>query len=361
MLGGVTEELNGHTQAVIFYEESLALSRVLENQWDIAAVLCNLGYVIALRGNYTRAITYLEESLALSRKVDDKDGIADALTKLGMVHHFLGDYQKANTLLKEGLALAREVGDKWLVAIALQFLSDVSLNQGNNAQALALSEQGLIYEREIENKNNIARLHRILGVVWLHQGEHAQASEFLRKSLALAWEIEDKVVTTESLEALAEAAIKQEQPRRAAQLCGAAEALRTAIHTPLPPGRYLPYDRTISAARTQLGEAAFNIAWAEGRTLSLEQIIAKALVPAPMPEPTPIVATTAQPTYPAGLTKREVEVLSLIAAGFTTAQVAEQIVISPRTVSSHLESIYSKLGVHSRSAATRFATEHGLV
>ena len=62
-----------------------------------------------------------------------------------------------------------------------------------------------------------------------------------------------------------------------------------------------------------------------------------------------------------GLTAREVEVLRWVARGLTDAQVAEQLVISPRTVTSHLSSIYNKLGVSSRSAATRFAVEHQLV
>ena len=65
--------------------------------------------------------------------------------------------------------------------------------------------------------------------------------------------------------------------------------------------------------------------------------------------------------YPDGLTVREVEVLRLVAQGLTNAQVAEQLVISPRTVDTHLKAIYSKIGVSSRSAATRYAMEHKLV
>jgi DNA-binding NarL/FixJ family response regulator len=55
-----------------------------------------------------------------------------------------------------------------------------------------------------------------------------------------------------------------------------------------------------------------------------------------------------------------VEVLRLVARGLTDAQVAEKLVISPRTIHTHLNSIYSKLGVTSRSAATRYAIEHHL-
>ncbi len=67
------------------------------------------------------------------------------------------------------------------------------------------------------------------------------------------------------------------------------------------------------------------------------------------------------PGFPAGLTAREVEVLRLVAQGLTDAQVAERLVISPRTVNTHLASIYHKLGVDSRTAATRVAIEQRLV
>ena len=61
------------------------------------------------------------------------------------------------------------------------------------------------------------------------------------------------------------------------------------------------------------------------------------------------------------LTAREVEVLRLVAQGLTNDQVAEQLVISSRTVNTHLTSIYGKIHVSSRSAATRYAIEHNLV
>jgi DNA-binding NarL/FixJ family response regulator len=54
-------------------------------------------------------------------------------------------------------------------------------------------------------------------------------------------------------------------------------------------------------------------------------------------------------------------VLRLLAQGLTNPQIAEQLIISPRTVHAHLRSIYGKMEVSSRSAATRFAVEHGLV
>jgi DNA-binding CsgD family transcriptional regulator len=78
-------------------------------------------------------------------------------------------------------------------------------------------------------------------------------------------------------------------------------------------------------------------------------------------EPSSTPPTKSPTSYPAGLTAREGEVLRLGAQGLTDAQVAEQLVISPRTVTTHLTSIYGKIGVTSRRAATRYAIEHQFV
>ncbi len=63
---------------------------------------------------------------------------------------------------------------------------------------------------------------------------------------------------------------------------------------------------------------------------------------------------------PAGLTSREMEVLRLVAQGLTDADVAERLFMARRTVNTHLTSIYTKIGVSSRAAATRFAVENGI-
>ena len=65
--------------------------------------------------------------------------------------------------------------------------------------------------------------------------------------------------------------------------------------------------------------------------------------------------------WPAGLTAREVEVLALVARGHTNREVAQRLVMSPKTVSNHVEHIYRKIDVTSRAGATLFATQHGLV
>ena len=74
----------------------------------------------------------------------------------------------------------------------------------------------------------------------------------------------------------------------------------------------------------------------------------------------PAVDASTSSTELAGLSSREIEVLRLVARGLSNAQVAAQLSRSPRTVNTHLTTIYSKLGVSSRGSAIRFALDHDL-
>jgi HD-GYP domain-containing protein (c-di-GMP phosphodiesterase class II) len=69
----------------------------------------------------------------------------------------------------------------------------------------------------------------------------------------------------------------------------------------------------------------------------------------------------ARRAWPGGLTAREVEVLTMLARGHPNREIARKLVVAPKTVSHHIEHIYTKLGISSRAAATLFATQHGLL
>jgi DNA-binding CsgD family transcriptional regulator len=74
-----------------------------------------------------------------------------------------------------------------------------------------------------------------------------------------------------------------------------------------------------------------------------------------------VPAACAEPLNPDGLTDREIGVLRVVAEGLTNAQVAQRLHLSEHTVAAHLRSIFGKARVCSRSAATRYALERGLV
>ena len=170
-------------------------------------------------------------------------------------------------------------------------------------------------------------------------------------------ELGEKWIIAACLLGLGEVVAAQQKLAWAAQLWGAAEAIRDALGIPIPPIERAEYERSVSSARVHLGEKAFTAAWGQGRSMTPKQALG---AQGQKPTPPPAATVTPPPTYPDGLTAREVEVLRLLAGGMTDLQIAEKLVLSPRTVHAHISSIYSKLGVTSRSAATRYAIEHGL-
>ena len=140
------------------------------------------------------------------------------------------------------------------------------------------------------------------------------------------------------------------------------ESLRKAMGAPIPPVYRADYERAVAATRAQLGGRTFASVWAQGRTMTPEQVLwAQGRATMPIPSEARPVPQTRSGDPPVGLTSREGEILRLLAQGLTSAQIAEQLVIGVVTVNFHVRSIYSKLGVTSRAAATRYAIEHHLV
>ena len=125
------------------------------------------------------------------------------------------------------------------------------------------------------------------------------------------------------------------------------------------------YEHTLAEARTQLGEETSASLWAEGQAMTPEEALAAEEQIAGSEQvnaDSPLTVSTESPSPSfGGLTAREVEVLRLLATGLTNKQIAAHLRISPKTINIHVNSIYKKLEITSRSAATRYAIEHHLV
>jgi len=263
-------------------------------------------------------------------------------------------------MLEECLTLASEVYEEKGKAEAHSLAAQIALNQGDTARARSLIQEILTLSRARGWREDMVESLIMLGQLSAVEGDAAAAQACYEESLAVAREMGFKRVIPAGLEGLAVVVATQGEPVWAARLWGAAEALRETIGAPLPPVYRTEYEHAVAAAGTHLGERAFTTAWAEGRTMTPEQVLAMLEQPS-TPEPVPTAKPSPPPIYPNDLTEREVEVLRLLAQGLTNAQLAEQLILSPYTVHAHVRSIFSKLGVTSRSAATRFAFEQKLV
>ncbi len=367
-----------YARATALCEESLTLYRALHDPRGIALALYRLGRIALTCGNAPRAASLFKESQALSRDIGDKVLLAFALEGLALATFQFADQREhlqVRSLLEESLTLFQQERYQGGVAWALYGLGLWHFRLGEASTARSLFEESLALFRALRQRQYIAHPLYFLGKVAAQQGDLPAALTHYRESLALFQELDDHRSSAACLEEWGGVVAQQGAAIWAAQLWGAAEGLREASDLSnsfslftIPDAR-ADEERMRTVVRAKLGEQAFAQALAEGRAMTPEQALAaqghavppnhplaKSLMSAPGDQ-----QQTPSPSPPNDLSEREMEVLRLVAQGLSDAQVAEILVISPRTVNAHLRSIYSKLEITSRHAATLFALKHHLI
>jgi predicted ATPase/DNA-binding CsgD family transcriptional regulator len=357
---------NNVTAAYELTEEALAIWKELEDKANIAWALSWLANMTSQQGVYVRGLALFEESLAIYRQLENKLDTANVMCRLAEMRYVSqSDPELTFSLLEESLEIYRSVGDKMGLATCLHLSGQLALIQGNVTEASSLAEESLALFRETGYWQGISISLCLLAKVEAKQGRYTTARTLYEQSFARASSSMDDVgLVASCMEGLAVVVTAQGELVWAARLWGAAEAQREAIGAPMPPVEGPAYENNVSEARSKLGDKTFTDAWAEGRAMTPQQAL-DAQSSAVTTQPDSTMQSSASPakptaTYPDGLTAREVEVLRLLAKGMSDAHIAEQLVISPRTVNNHLTSIYQKIQVSSRSAATRYAVDHGL-
>ncbi|HET8851854.1 MAG TPA: LuxR C-terminal-related transcriptional regulator [Ktedonobacteraceae bacterium] len=389
---GTGRDEDGQARAYACLEESASLFRMLGNKARLGGALLFLGLRDRTLGKDAGARAHFEEALVLFNDLGYVYERALIHFLLGLLLFYSqGDALTAHERLQEASRLWREQGNTLGLAVCLLRSAEVALlGQGNLAAAEAQAEEALGLFSGMSYKAGMAEVLFVLARMQARQGNYAAARSRYADILTLAREGDDvgnihaafrvehdrdlpgrpsendaNLNIPFYLEGLAQVVAAQGEGARAARLWGAAQALREGLHAPLPVVFRTEHEQAIAATRTQIGEKAFAAALSEGRTMSLEQVLATkgtAEILAIIPTERSLTPSVQIPfAFPAGLTPREMEVLRLLSQGLTSAQIAEQLVISVVTVNFHVRSIYNKLGVSSRSAATRYAIEHHLV
>ncbi|HEY6542403.1 MAG TPA: tetratricopeptide repeat protein, partial [Ktedonobacteraceae bacterium] len=359
-LGNVAWSKGNMTLARALKEEALALHKELGDSGYIALSLFSLGLLESSQGAYERARALFEESLAIDRKLHNKRGVAHTLSQLAQLLFVVQAGAEAiRPLLEECFALSHEVGFKEGMAAYYCVSGQLALGQGDPVSARALAEKSVALYKEMGHRHGTAKSLAVVGKALAAEGNFIGARTYYEQSLAISSALSEKWVVAVYLVELGEVVVGQQQIQWAAQLWGASEVLREASGIPVPLVEQADYEHAVSAARASLGEQAFAAAWSQGRMMTAEQALAaQGQTPAPILHSRHISPTSIP--YPDNLTAREVEVLRLLASGLTDLKIAEKLVLSPRTVHTHISSIYIKLSITSRSAATRYAIEHHL-
>lgn len=359
-------------------EENLALQRQLNNPQGITEALLELAWFELHELHYAQALRLSEECLEIAYGLNDKylvssvrmlivssslsdfvsscfpiteDGevVIQSLTALieAMLAYGRSDrYQKSLAYLKESLEVWQELEDKSSIGSTLMLLANLDMSAGNYHEAETLFAQSIITYLELGNK------YALFAIPWLL-----------------------------STPILLRPALTHKELKQLTLLLSATQSLFKTLNLAEFPRFILNKEPVKKELVDRLGKAQFEEVWAAGSKVSYEEFIALCrqliavamnsdyanaggtevnainapqenikLAPPPLPGP-----------IPGGLSERELEVLKLVAQNYTDAEVAQKLILSPRTVNAHLRSIYSKLDVKSRRDASRFAQQHNLL
>jgi predicted ATPase/DNA-binding CsgD family transcriptional regulator/DNA-binding XRE family transcriptional regulator len=371
LAGRLTRWLGDLEAARALYDEALEVARRVGDSGTTAWVLCSLGPLLTDQGDYVAARAQSEAGLALFLEIGDAWGTIHGLVMVGMFLLGQREYDTARVRLEAAVALARREGDPSNVAEANVYLGDIACAEGDYSSARARYEESLVLGRELGDRRIVARVYTSLGELAHAQGDYDVARELLRQGLVSYQQLGIRIRMAKSLESIAAVASAQAQPERALRLAAAAARLHEALGTRLLPRDQAGLAGWLQLSRQTLSKAAAATAWSEGQALSVEDAVAYALtdLDSPALDATRSAAPRADreagartgAAYPDGLSPREVQVLRLIAGGRSNREIANELVVSVRTVEHHVGSIYGKIAAGGRVDAATYALQHNLV
>lgn len=326
-----------------------------------AEALLALGVALTDLGE-EKAETVLQEALTHYRAFNNQWRAAFVLNTLGVIKYRQDELYLSEEYLQEALTLRRTIGDEWGITHTLQNFGAIAERREDYAKAQAIHEEGLQLSEALGDERMVARRFSDVGRIALAQGDLRRADTMLRRAVSALWRIKEKSSLLQALEPLARVMAAQGQARRAAQLLSAVETAREDLGINLPEAQHAAWGRLVGPIQAQLGEEEFRKARADGHAMTLDQAIAYALE---TPPPEQKVETETPRQAPkqefVGLTEREREVATHIAQGESNREIAEALVLSERTVETHISNILNKLGFVRRSQIRKWAVEKGML
>jgi len=306
------------------------------------------GWLALVGGEYPVATALHEAALGLARELDDAGAISRSAMHLAIA---LGlgsqDFPSALALYAEALPIARARGDLWTIGLTLYGQGHIAALRGELDAVDRLWTECFAVCGAVQSLYALSYLQFRWGILALQAGDLERANRCLLEALRFGDEIDSAREMGVAMDALAWVAVARKDAQRAAVLFGAAQALLDRAGYNLPPFMAPAHERAQGAAQTALGAAAFRAAWEAGRRLARAQAIA---------------AARGEPRHGlrhdyAPLTEREWQVAALVAQGSTNRQIAIALAIAERTVVTHLEHIFAKLAVQTRSQVAVWAAQ----
>lgn len=321
-----------------------------DGEW-LDALTCE-AWLATDQGDRGAALPLLEHAVEGARAAGDQVREAEALLCRGRIRGITGDPAGFRDDIERSLALREESGDPAGLAGALWLAGAAAHFQGDGPLAMQRLERSVALSAEVGLSVIRARALQLLGVVRLDNDDPGGAESALAEALPEILDLGDRFAVPIGLSGLAGLAARRGRSRSALRLAGAAAAYEQVNQTNRPQFMRALLDRWLLPVLDEVGTAARRLQ-DEGRGMPIDEAIAAGLDP--RPEDAWHVGMAP------GLTDREREIAGLVARGMANREIAEKLVLSVRTVETHVGRVLTKLGLRTRGQLTAWAHEEGLM
>jgi non-specific serine/threonine protein kinase len=337
------------------FDQAAAHWRQLGDRAGLGATLTFFGRIVTRTAKrpeeYRQGKAMLVEAIALNRH-------AEKLWYAGLAMHLLGfslwehsELDLAASILGEAEAMLRQLGEPHLHGHVVFIQGGVARDVGDLARAGQLIQEGLAELRTIDCWDGIAEAMYFLAGLTRLLGGRVPATTQAVECLLLQHRLSNRADLANCVELLGGLACDMDQPEQAAPLFAAAATLREQIGVPMPLILRHGYQRDVAIAREALGARRFDRGWAQGALMSVDQLVEYA-------SQLSSASIGPKPALSDPLSRREREVVALLARGYTNRQIAEELVISERTADGHVANILGKLGFKTRAQVAVWAVDH---
>jgi predicted ATPase/DNA-binding CsgD family transcriptional regulator len=344
-------------QALAFHEDSLSISRALQDESRAAFSLNNIAVNLTEIGEYEKALDCYLESLSLYEKLGDHWGQTRLHWNLCNYYTFISrDFSKVAHHNERGLYHAERSGDLFMLSAANLGMGEFYMLQGDREKSQARYAEAARLSRRYRYHQPLTNALTGLASLALLRGHLSEASEAIREGLPLAFEQSDRVMLGGFVRLAAWLAALQRQPLRVAFLAGLNESLWRELRAlDTIPDMWGGLPDAMQTARAALGEKSFNLEYERGQAQSLAESISF-VVKSCLAQPETTASSIAKPFDL--LTEREAETLRLLARGKTNQQISQELFVTLKTVEKHVANILRKLGVKNRTEAASWMLEN---
>lgn len=334
------------------------------------------GFLAVMQGDPHAALPYLEQCRTITRDMGTAD--PESLGQLAFMESFvtggMGEHRPAAEAARTALAAFEESHAAQRIPFAHNRLGIELAAIGEHSEGEEHFRQALEHWRAQGNEWGEVTALINLAIAARNRGDYIKATADLVTCLEPAHRQGDPWGEVETRSILAGLATLLGEQRLSVRFQAAAERIRQVVGLRLQ--EYVdPALAEGSSLEERMNDPVFASAWQEGQSATIGQLVEWATElntvavsgkqpasPAPgatPPQPLPI--SSRFPGSPNILSPREMEVLRLMAEGLSSREIGERLFISPRTATTHVANIFSKLGVDSRASAVTAGFRLGLI